>query len=65
MKKSDMPGAAPKEQGKWCYCLGEERPDWHPYHSQSWWIDEFQSGWEQEKRNKEQREAYKKFLFEV
>ena len=56
--KKDMPGAAPKLQGRWGYIEGLDRPNWcKGYHDQLWWQEEYQAGWDDEKRLDEQRKS--------
>lgn len=55
--KDKLPGAHPRLQGRWGYIEGLGRPDWHPCHSQDWWIEEYDAGFEHEKFLDEQRKA--------
>jgi len=57
VKKETLPGAHPRLQGEWGYIDGLEPPTWHPYHSEQWWKDEYQRGWEHEKFLDEQRKG--------
>ena len=57
VSKDKLPGAGPRLQGRWGYIEGLDRPNWHPYHSESWWQEEYQAGFDDEKRLDEQRKS--------
>ncbi len=56
--KHKLPGAHPREQGRWGYIEGLDRPHWcKGVHDTNWWQAEYRAGWEHERFLDEQRKS--------